>query len=324
MKNKILIVLGDPNSINSEIFFKVWKKIKTIDKERIFLIGNYRLIKSQFRKLKFSSKLIKLNNLNQKLKSNKIKIIDVKLEFQNPFKVNYKQASVYVKKSLNLAHSLGEKREILGIINCAINKTLLSNKNIGVTEYLAKKCNLKRNSEVMLIGNDKLFVCPITTHLNLKDVSRKINKKIIIHKVKLINSFYKKIYKIKPRIGILGLNPHNAELRNNSEEIKEIFPAVKHLISKGIKINGPLVSDTIFINDYKKYDVIVGMYHDQVLAPFKTLYKFNAINITLGLSYLRVTPDHGTAVDLILKNKANPESLERCVKYLKKFKNEVS
>ena len=147
---------------------------------------------------------------------------------------------------------------------------------------------------------------------------------MIENKVKTANTWYKKTYRKSPKIAMLGLNPHNAELRNNSEEIKEIFPAVKHLISKGIKINGPLVSDTIFINDYKKYDVIVGMYHDQVLAPFKTLYKFNAINITLGLSYLRVTPDHGTAVDLILKNKANPESLERCVKYLKKFKNEVS
>ena len=93
---------------------------------------------------------------------------------------------------------------------------------------------------------------------------------------------------------MLGLNPHNAELRKYSEEKKIIIPSIFKL-KKGIKINGPLVSDTIFINEYKKYDIIIGMFHDQVLAPFKTLFKFDAINITLGLKYLRVSPDHGIA-----------------------------
>jgi len=76
------------------------------------------------------------------------------------------------------------------------------------------------------------------------------------------------------------------------------------------------VADTIFINQYKKYDVIVGMFHDQVLTPFKTIYKFNAINITLGLKYLRVSPDHGVAKDLIKKNKANPTSLLNCIDFI--------
>ena len=84
-------------------------------------------------------------------------------------------------------------------------------------------------------------------------------------------------------------------------------------------MNGPLVSDTVFISAYKKYDIIVGMYHDQVLSPFKTLFKFNAINITLGLKYLRVSPDHGTARDLIGKNKANAISLLECLNFLNKF-----
>ena len=102
---------------------------------------------------------------------------------------------------------------------------------------------------------------------------------------------------------MLGLNPHNAELRKYSEEKKIIIPSIFKLKKKGIKINGPLVSDTIFINEYKKYDIIIGMFHDQVLAPFKTLFKFDAINITLGLKYLRVSPDHGIAKNLIKKKK---------------------
>ena len=87
----------------------------------------------------------------------------------------------------------------------------------------------------------------------------------------------------------------------------------------GININGPLVSDTIFINDYKKFDVIVGMFHDQVLSPFKALFKFNAINITLGLKYLRVSPDHGVAKNIIGKNKADTTSLLQCINFINKF-----
>ena len=75
------------------------------------------------------------------------------------------------------------------------------------------------------------------------------------------------------------------------------MPAINSLKKLGININGPYVADTIFINDYKKYDVIVGMFHDQVLAPFKSIFKYDAINLTLGLKYIRVSPDHGTAKD---------------------------
>ena len=92
-------------------------------------------------------------------------------------------------------------------------------------------------------------------------------------------------------------------MRKNSEEVKIIIPAIKKLKKLNIHVKGPLVTDTLFINDYKKFDVIVGMYHDQVLAPFKSLYKFDAINVTLGLRYLRLSPDHGTSEKLIGKRK---------------------
>ena len=82
---------------------------------------------------------------------------------------------------------------------------------------------------------------------------------------------------------------------------------------------GPFAADSLFMNNFKKYDVIVGMYHDQVITPFKTLYKFNAINVTLGLKYLRVSPDHGTASDLIGKKKANPKSLIDCINFINKY-----
>ena len=113
------------------------------------------------------------------------------------------------------------------------------------------------------------------------------------------------------------MNPHNSEYKKNSEEIKIIIPAIKKLKKFKINLNGPYSSDTIFINDYKKFDVIVGMYHDQVLSPFKALFKYDAINMTLGLNYIRVSPDHGTASDLIKKNKASAESLQKCFDFFK-------
>ena len=175
----------------------------------------------------------------------------------------------------------------------------------------------------MLINNEKLSVSPITTHINIREVPNKINKLVIIKKVNLINTWFKNYIKKKPYIGILGLNPHNAELKSNSEEKKIIMPAIKNLKKLGIKVEGPLSSDTVFISNYKKFDVIVGMYHDQVLSPFKTLFKYDAINLTIGLKYFRISPDHGTAVNLVGKNKANPLSLIKCINTLFKLSKYV-
>ena len=320
MKNKILIIGGDPNSINSEIIFKCWKKLTSTQKKNIYIISNYDLLKNQFKILKYPIKISKVENINQNIVSNKLKILDLKLRFKNPFKVANKFSSIFVRESLNLAHKIASKENIKGIINCPVDKKLLTKKNQGVTEYLADKCRIKDGSEVMLIKSKNFSVSPITTHLDLKNVVNKINTKLILKKINTIEKWFKKIYKKSPKIGLLGLNPHNAELKKNSEEKKIIIPTIKRSRKKGFKVTGPLVADTVFINEYKKYDVIVGMYHDQVLAPFKTIFKFDAINITLGLKYLRLSPDHGVAKDIIKKKIANPRSLLRCIEFLNKLK----
>ena len=147
---------------------------------------------------------------------------------------------------------------------------------------------------------------------------KKITAALIINKIKTLNQWYKKKLKKKPKIAVLGLNPHNAELRKNSEEKRIIIPAIKKLKKSGINIKGPFVSDTFFIDSFKKFDLLIGMYHDQVLTPFKSIYKFDAINITIGLKYIRTSPDHGTAKSMIGKNKANPNSLIKCIDFINK------
>lgn len=314
---KIILVSGDPNSINSEIIYKSWMNISNQIKKKIILISNYRLLSDQFKKLNFKIKLSRIKNISDFQDDKSLKILNVDLNYKDPFNVSKKSASEYVLKSLNLAHNLALNKKTAGMINCPIDKNLLR-KKIGVTEYLASKCAITDRSEVMIIKNKKLMVSPITTHLDLKLISNKINKDLIIKKIKVINDWYKKKYKKKPNIAITGLNPHNAEFRSNSEENRIIIPAIKTLKNKKIKITGPIAADTIFINDYKIYDVIVGIYHDQILAPFKALFKFDAINLTLGLKYIRVSPDHGVAKNLIMKKKSNYLSLMNCIKYIHK------
>tara|TARA_A100001015_G_scaffold3081_1_gene4135 strand:- start:1628 stop:2593 length:966 start_codon:yes stop_codon:yes gene_type:complete len=318
MNKKIIIVGGDPNSINSEIIYKVWKKLNYSTRKNLYFIANYNLFLNQFKKIGIKLQVDKITNLNDKLLTNNLNIIDIPIKYKNPFKVSLKESSKYVLRSLEKAHFLVKNKFAKAIINCPIDKKLIKKSNkIGVTEFFASKCKVKKSTEVMFLHNKKLSVVPLTTHIRINDVPKNISISFIYKKIISLNKEFKKLFKFKPKIGIIGLNPHNSEFNKSSEEIRYILPAIKRLKKKGLKIYGPLVTDTIFIQNYKKFDVIVGMYHDQVLSPFKTLFKFDAINITLGLDYLRASPDHGPAVDLIGKNKADSSSLLQCIKFIK-------
>ena len=316
MKNLIGIIAADPNSINSEIIAKVWKKKAEFKNLNIFIIGNYILIKKQLEKIKVNLNLKKINKIQKQNFKKKLLIYDVPLKFNRLFNISAKAKSDYVINSFKIAIKLMKGGKILGLINCPINKIeIFGNKFFGVTEFLAKKEGVL-GREVMLLYNKQLSVSPITTHIKLKKVSRNISKKKIVDKLITINKFFLKKLKMKPKIGILGLNPHNDEFRKNSEERKFIIPAIKQLRKKRVSVEGPLSPDTAFLDFKKKgFNVLVGMYHDQVLSPFKLLFKFDAINITLGIPYIRISPDHGTGKNLIKKNLANPKSLMECIKF---------
>ena len=316
MNNLIAIIAGEPNSINSEIIAKAWKKNKR--KKNIFIIGNYSILKKQSIKLGIKIPLIKINKLEDFKKIEKLFVLDVPLKYKSAFKVDTLKTSSYIFKCLDVAHDLAINKKICGFINAPIDKKIFNNKYLGVTEYLSQK-NQIESKEVMLIHNQKLSVVPLTTHIDIKDVTNKINFDLIKLKVTTLNKFYLKLFNKKPKIAILGLNPHNSENRINSMEKKIIMPAIIKLRKLNININGPFPADTVFNKkNIITYDVIVGMYHDQVLAPFKALYGYDAVNITLGLKYLRISPDHGTAQDIIGLNKANPKSLINSINFLNK------
>ena len=297
----LLIVTAEPKSVFLEILFKYLNSNnKFIKKKRLVLVGNKKIIDKEAKINNYKKKIYQIYSFQSAIKD-KLNIIDIKIK-----KKNYKK---YISECFKKSISIIKKNQDIALINGPVDKkTFLNNKYLGVTEYLAKKTGSK--NPVMLIYNKKISVSPITTHLPIKYVSKHLNKNKIINNVRSINNFYKKILKKKPRIAVLGLNPHCETVSKISEEKKIIIPAIAKLKGEMIFIKGPFSADSFFIKkNINEYDVVIGMYHDQVLTPLKTLFNFDAINITIGLPFIRVSPDHGPNSKMYLKNKSDPSSI---------------
>jgi len=315
----ILIVHGEPNSIFLEIFFKSlrYKKFKN----PLVLICSQKILKFQMKKFKFKMdiKIINPSLLNKiKLNNKSINIIDINYKENLSFQKITNKSNQYIKDCFETSFKILKTGTTNKIINGPISKTsFLSKKFLGITEYLAKET--KAYQSAMLIYNKTLSVCPITTHLPLKSVTRNITKKNLIEKIILVDSFYRKHFGFRPKIVVLGLNPHCESVDKFNEDEKIIKPSIKYLFNKKIRVKGPYSADTAFLKKNRKnIDVIIGMYHDQVLTPIKTLFEYDAINITLGLPFIRISPDHGPNQKMIGQNKSNPLSLIRAIEFLEK------
>lgn len=299
MKKKILILTSDPLSINYEIIKKSIFFFNKQNKNDYIFVG----CKKDFIK-------------NTKLNKTNLNFINIE-----------KSSSIksYLKNCFEVSFNLLQNKKAHGLINLPLNKKFLPKKYPGFTEYIADYFNLK-NQETMLLYNQNFSVSPNTTHLLLKHVSKKLNFETINKNILNINFFFKKIIGIKtPRLGLMGLNPHNGiDFKNTTEENKILIPALKYNQKRGIKILGLLSPDFAFLTmKEKKINCLVGNYHDQVLPIFKFINKFKAINITLGLPFLRISPDHGTAIDIKGKNKANPESFLYALNFFEKYFNKI-
>ncbi len=319
--NKILIILGEPNSTFSEILFKYFNsKEFFINKKKVILIGSKSLLQKHMKILKYNLKfnLNLINNLDEK-KLKKLNIININYNNKKKFSKISSYSSKYITNCFNLALELVKNNDNTALINGPISKQhFLKKKFLGITEYIASKVNSKKN--VMLIYNKKLAVSPITTHLPLKYVAKEITKKKIINNVIEIKKFYKNFLNKVPKIAILGLNPHCETIDSYSEEKKIIIPAINYLQKINLNVDGPYPADTFFLKkNINKFDVVVGMYHDQVLTPLKTLYNFKAINLTIGLPFIRISPDHGPNEKMLGKNLSDPSSIFYAMKFINKI-----
>lgn len=173
----------------------------------------------------------------------------------------------------------------------------------------------------MLLYNNNFSVCPLTTHIEIKKVEKKIKKIKILNTIKNINNFFKNYLNQKIKIIVLGLNPHaSQDMNRNNIDNNLIKPIVSKLKKNKVNIDGPVSADTAF--DKTKNKIYIGMYHDQVLIPFKMVNKFNGINITIGKKLLRLSPDHGTGINIKNKKKLiNNTSFINCIKFCEKFIN---
>tara|TARA_Y100000816_G_scaffold245983_1_gene194115 strand:- start:660 stop:1622 length:963 start_codon:yes stop_codon:yes gene_type:complete len=315
----ILILHGEPNSIFLEIFFKVLK-LKNI-KSPLILISSLKILKKQMKILKFRKKIRILNNENcefEKLDNKFINLININFNQKKAFEKISKKSNIFLEKSFQKAFEILKKKRVYKFINGPISKkNFLKNRYLGITEYISEKFRSKHSC--MLIYNKSLSVCPITTHLPLKRVAKTINEETITKKIELIHNFYKKKIGYIPKIGILALNPHCESTDKFNEDDKIIKPLIKKL-KKKYNVNGPFSADTIFTKqNRKKFNVIIGMYHDQVLTPIKTIFEYDAINITLGLPFIRISPDHGPNENMVGKNLSDPTSLFQALNFLEKY-----
>ena len=293
--NCIGILLTDHRSINEIIILRSINKIKNSKLKVIFFIGDKKKFPKLFNKV---SKLKKCQFIN--IENN-----------TKPFD--------YLNNILNYSVKLFKLKKIKYIINMPIDKKkFLKNKFPGFTEMFSEKIDKKKN-ENMLLYSENFSVCPITTHIPLNEVNKKINYKIVNQTLKNINSFYKKIIKKKITISILGMNPHaSKDFIKKNKDYLILKKIVKNFQKRKINIEGPLSADTAF--NYYKNKVYIGTYHDQVLIPFKLINKFDGINITIGKKYIRLSPDHGTGIDILKKNKKiSTLSFRKCIEFCEKY-----
>ena len=317
MNNCIAVTIGDINGVGIKILLKVFRKYKN---QKFILFTNIEILEKYLYK---NNVKVKLNKINDN--KTKINFIENNL---NIFTFNCISEEDNTIKSIDHAYDFCKRKICIGMITLPLRKDKIKeniNKAfIGHTEYL-QFLDKKKYSN-MILYHSKIIISPITTHIQLKKVSKIVtNKNFLYNQILNLHSVLRKDFNInKPKIVISGLNPHCGENGTlGKEEIKQINPIIKKIRKKGIFLDGALSADSILINkNLKKYDCFVFMYHDQALIPFKYISQFTGVNYTGNLSIIRTSPDHGTAYDLVKSNLILDKSFINCIKFINRvYKN---
>ena len=310
----IVITSGDPAGIGPEIVQKAWICLKKNPTNEFFWIGDPLHLPDS----NIPWQRIEHPNQASKVFGDALPILIHK--FAHPIKIGQHQpenaADVInvIKKAVNLVKTNKAK----ALCTSPINKNVLMSgakfPYTGHTEFLANLDGI--DSPVMMLSCSTLKVVPVTTHIPLKDVPNRISIKLLTETIKITNAAMKENFGVsEPVIAISGLNPHAGENGQlGIEEEKIIIPVIRDLEGT-MNIIGPLSADTMFHPAARaKYDVAITMYHDQALIPLKTIGFDEGVNLTLGLSFIRTSPDHGTAFDLAGQNVANETSTVNAIK----------
>ena len=321
----LALTLGEPAGIGPDLALAVWHRRRELDVPPFYLIGDADFLGQRARMLG----------------------LDIAIEAATPAAAGriFTQALPVVQLPAKVTARPGEPdatsaAAAIGSIDAAVADVLAGratavvtnpiNKHVlyragftdpGHTEYLARLCQRATGKTmmmpVMLLWSPELAVVPVTIHVALKDAVTQLSTQLIVDTGRIVARDMEKWFGLKrPRLAVAGLNPHAGEDGTlGREDIEIVAPAVAALKAEGIDARGPLPADTMFHAAARAtYDVALGMYHDQVLIPIKTLAFEHGVNVTLGLPFLRTSPDHGTAFDLAGTGRADPSSLIAALK----------
>lgn len=308
----IFITIGEVAGIGPEVIAKTLKDEQIRRSARIYVIGTdtvfYDFLDKNFINIVTDIRYYYPTHMNI------IKVDNLKgFKFGQPDK----DTARFAIRSLEVAALMAKKVKNAAIVTAPIYKKGMQDAGFsfpGHTEFLSERFNSK---VLMSFWGKKLKVATLTTHLPLKDVSKNIKKQEIFDALNIsFNSLKRFLNKSNPEIAVLGLNPHAGEEGSlGKEELEIIKPVCDEFREKGYKLTGPIPADSAFHAALKgDFDMIIGMYHDQVLAPFKMLYFDEGVNVTLGLPFVRTSPDHGTAFDIAGKGIASEKSFKNALK----------
>ena len=310
------ISIGDLNGIGIEIILKTFEDKRMLDFCTPVIFGSTRSITYHKKLLNSETQIHGITSIEQ-LVHNKVNILniwkeDVEFEIGNATKIS----GQYAFKSLASAVKNLKESSIDVLLTAPINKDTIQSENFnfpGHTEYLE---NELEGESLMILIADSLRVGLITGHIPISKISETITPELIKQKVEIMHTSLIQDFGIsKPKIAILGLNPHCGDKGVIGKEDDEIIrPTVNEIKETGKLVFGPYAADGFFgSNTYKQFDGVLAMYHDQGLAPFKALSFGNGVNYTAGISKIRTSPDHGTAFEIAGKNEANHTSFKEAL-----------
>lgn len=311
---KIGITIGDPAGIGPEVILKSINKLRKIKDVAFIIFTPSGFLKEYTRRIKIYASLPIVSSIEDTTK--KITILEVieKIPFRlgKPTETAGDAAYRIIKKGIRLALD----KKIAALITAPVSKyaiNLTGRRFTGHTEMLKRMSGAK--DVLMFFVSPNLKAGVVTTHIGLRKVTRNITKEKIVSKLLLLTDGLKRYFSVKdPIIGVSALNPHAGEGGYiGNEENKIIQPAIREAKRRGIKIEGPFPSDTILLKR-KEFDALLFMYHDQAMIPVKLLSWGRNVNVTLGLPFVRTSPDHGTGFDIAGKGIASPDSFFEAVK----------
>lgn len=312
------ITIGDFNGIGPEVILKTLSDPRILKQCIPVVYGSYKIL-GKYKKLIETQEEVnfhQIKNINE-IQHRKINIINCWEEDlePEPGKVTT-QAGIAAFQALEKASTDLQSGGVQALVTAPVNKKNIQQDNFnfpGHTEYLADRF---KSDSLMMMVSEFMKVAVVTGHIPLSEVKSAITADKIS---KQLNIFYKSLKNdfqiIKPKVAILGLNPHAGEEGMlGKEDLEIIQPLIEDLKNKGILVSGPFPSDAFFgMHLYNKFDGVLAMYHDQGLIPFKTLSFETGVNFTAGLPVIRTSPDHGTAYDIAGKNKANENSFRHAL-----------